>query len=139
MNNNNQIILVFSLLILAISLFTCGVPAFADNNIGQLPGAESFRPDDSAFDAALVIIKVVAWFAGIAGAVIFAVSLVILVVKDVKEIIKGDSSLKDKKSRFMAIGVCYCILLLIITGKWYDVISTVWNKIMIPFIDVFNN
>jgi len=58
-----------------------------------------------------------------------------VVVKDVKELVSGEASLKDKQPRFMAIGVGFIILLLVITGKWYDVLSVIWNKLCLPIIN----
>lgn len=124
---------LFAVLVLpAVFIAMTGAFALA---AGELPPAESFRPDAGAFEAAKVIVTVIAFIAGIAATVYFALGIIKVVVKDVKELIDGSASLKDKQSRFIAIGVGFMILLLVITGKWYDVIVVIWNKIILPIID----
>jgi len=106
---------------------------------GELPPSESFKPDSGSFEAAKVIVTVIAFVAGIAASVYFAIGVIKVVVKDVKELISGEASLRDKQPRFIAIGVGFMILLLVITGKWYDVIVVIWNKIILPIIDKVGN
>lgn len=102
---------------------------------GELPSADVFKPDTESFTSAQVIIKVLAWVAGILASVYFAVGIVKIIIKDVKEILNGDADLKTKQPRFIAVGAAFIILLLVITGKWYDVVSVVWNKIVLPLIN----
>ncbi|HBV98000.1 MAG: hypothetical protein JL50_01170 [Peptococcaceae bacterium BICA1-7] len=124
-------VLVITLLFFISAL--AGTCAFAAG--GELPPADSFRPDADSFDAAGVIVSVIVFIAGIAASVYFAIGMIKVVVKDVKELVSGEASLKDKQSRFMAIGVAFIILLLVITGKWYDVLSVIWNKLCLPIIN----
>ncbi|MCL4440429.1 MAG: hypothetical protein M1609_07535 [Firmicutes bacterium] len=127
---NRKIILIVTLLVIIMAF--AGTCAFA---AGELPPADSFRPDADSFDAAKVIVSVIVFIAGIAASVYFAIGMIKVVVKDVKELIAGEASLKDKQPRFMAIGVGFIILLLVITGKWYDVLSVIWNKLCLPIIN----
>ena len=128
-----KVILVITLLVLISTL--AGTCAFAASGGGELPPADSFRPDADSFDAAQVIVSVIVFIAGIAASVYFAIGMIKVVVKDVKELVSGEASLKDKQPRFMAIGVGFIILLLVITGKWYDVLSVIWNKLCLPIIN----
>jgi len=106
---------------------------------GELPSGDAFKPDSGSFDAAKVIVTVIAFIAGIFASVYFAIGIIKVVVKDVKELISGEASLQDKQKRFIAIGVGFVILLLVITGKWYDVIVVIWNKIVLPIINKFGS
>jgi len=124
------------MVLLVIFIAMTAAFAFAD---GELPPADSFKPDSGSFEAAKVIVTVIAFIAGIAASVYFAIGIIKVVVKDVKELISGEASLKDKQPRFIAIGAGFMILLLVITGKWYDVIVVIWNKIILPIIDKVGN
>ena len=124
------------LVLLAIFIAMTATFAFA---AGELPPPGTFTPDPGSFDAAKVIVAVIAFIAGIAASVYFAIGIIKVVVKDVKELISGEASLKDKQPRFMAILAGFVILLLVITGKWYDVIVVIWNKIVLPIINKVGN
>jgi hypothetical protein len=131
---SRKFFVVMVLLVIFLAMTTAF--AFAD---GELPPADSFKPDSGSFEAAKVIVTVIAFIAGIAASVYFAIGIIKVVVKDVKELISGEASLKDKQPRFIAIGAGFMILLLVITGKWYDVIVVIWNKIILPIIDKVGN
>lgn len=131
---SRKIFAVFVLL--AIFIAMTATFAFAD---GELPPPGTFKPDSGSFDAAKVIVSVIAFIAGIAASVYFAIGIIKVVTKDVKELISGEASLKDKQQRFMAILAGFVILLLVITGKWYDVIVVIWNKIALPIINKVGN
>jgi len=122
--------------LLAIFITMTATFAFAD---GELPPPGTFKPDSGSFEAAKVIVTVIAFIAGIAASVYFAIGIIKVVTKDVKELISGEASLKDKQQRFMAIIAGFVILLLVITGKWYDVIVVIWNKIILPIINKVGN
>jgi len=126
------------LLLLLLMTFLTATFAFAVGN-GELPPGKDFMPDSSSFEAAKVPLSVLIFIAGIIASVYFGVGIIKVLVKDVKDIFHGNASLADKQGRFTAVGVCFIILLLVITGKWYDIISIAWNKIFLPMLNKINS
>lgn len=118
---------IFALMLIGFSA-VCVLAA----DSGGLPPADAFTPDSASFDAAKVLVTVILFFAGIAASVYFAIGIIKVIVKDVKELLAGEASLNSKKDRFMAIGVGFLILLLVISGKWYDLLRVLWDKILVP-------
>ena len=115
-------------LVLILTFIVFGtMTAFA---AGELPPGDTFVPDKGSFDAAKPIITVILFIAGIAAAIIMAIGILFVIGKDVYQIFIGKSSLEDKKKRFVGVGVGFVIIFLVLSGKWYDVLSFFWNSII---------
>lgn len=116
----------------------CFVPA-ALAAPGDLPPADLFKPDSGVVTtggSAAVFIKVVAWLVAFVAGIYFAWALFHFVMHDLREIFTGKADLRSKSGRFAALGTCFVILLLAITGQWYTVIKAIWEKIIVPLINI---
>ncbi|SHJ77931.1 hypothetical protein [Desulfofundulus thermosubterraneus] len=128
-------LLSFAFLFL-VSLF-CFAPAVLAAP-SDLPPADLFKPDPQVVTtggSAAVFIKVISWLVALVAGIYFAWALFHFVLHDLRDIFTGKADLKGKSTRFVALGVCFIILLLAITGQWYTVVQVVWDKIVTPLIN----
>jgi hypothetical protein len=124
---------------LAFAPAALAVDGQGGSQAGSLPPAELFKPDSgvvSAGGSAAVFIKVVAWLVALVAGIYFAWAVFHFVFHDLREIFTGKADLKSKSGRFAALGVCFVILLLALTGQWYTVVKVVWDKIIVPLINI---
>lgn len=120
-------------------LYLCfAVAAFAEGENSDLPPADLFKPDPNVVStggSAAVFIKVISWLVALVAGVYFAWALFHFVFHDLRDIFTGKADLKSKSGRFTALGVCFMILLLALTGQWYTVVKVIWDKIVTPLIN----
>lgn len=135
---------IHTIVLLACLALTClafapAAPAAdgqSGNQTGSLPPAELFKPDVNVTASSQVFIKVVAWLVGLVAGIYFAWAIFHFVFHDLREIFTGKADLRSKSGRFAAMGTCFVILLLAMTGQWYTVVKVIWDKIIIPLINV---
>lgn len=125
--SKTQTIFVFLLLILMCSI-TLGV-AFAEGSVTGLD-PKLYQPDlKDASDSGGPVVAVLNYVIGFIGLIILGYAVIPLVTDHGLKLIRGKSSFRDPGLQSQLLGFLggVVIILLGVTGKWFEVMMFVWK------------
>ncbi|MBO8172438.1 MAG: hypothetical protein H0Z33_11145 [Bacillaceae bacterium] len=127
-----------SILFIAMMLLFVNITPYVHAAPGgiELPSPEVFRPDlVKAQKASGGFILVINYVIGIIGLIILA-NIGWNALMSARKLMKG-KSVGGLKDDWIAIGVALLLVILSLTGTWYDIIVFAYEKILLPALDFF--